>query len=128
MVKLIVAIVCCIVLATPMIQADDIYTSKYDNINVDDILKSDRLVSNYFQCLMDNGACPQEGNLLKKLLPEAIKNDCAKCSEKQKIGIEKVIRFLTENKSDLWKQIVAKYDPEETYSQRYLEKLKKVKV
>jgi hypothetical protein len=63
-----------------------------------------------------------------ELLPEAIKSDCAKCSEKQKIGVEKVIRFLTENKSDLWKQVVAKYDPEETYSQRYLEKLKKAKV
>ncbi|KAG8234027.1 hypothetical protein J437_LFUL013195 [Ladona fulva] len=41
------------------------YTSKYDNINVDEVLASDRLLSNYFDCLMDRKPCTAEGSELK---------------------------------------------------------------
>jgi hypothetical protein len=65
MIKLLVAIVCCVVAATPVIRADTKYTSKYDGINIEAILKNDRLVNMYFQCIMDTGMCTPEGDLLK---------------------------------------------------------------
>jgi hypothetical protein len=55
------------------------YTTKYDNINLDDILKSERLLNNYFNCLMDKGKCTPDGNELKRTLPDALKTDCSKC-------------------------------------------------
>ena len=55
------------------------YTTKYDNINLDDILRSERLLNNYFNCLMDKGKCTPDGNELKRTLPDALKTGCKKC-------------------------------------------------
>jgi hypothetical protein len=44
---------------------DEQYTTKYDNINIDEILASDRLVNNYIKCLLDQGRCTPEGAELK---------------------------------------------------------------
>lgn len=56
-----------IVLAVALqaVAEDKFYTTKYDNINLDEILDSKRLVSNYVQCLLGNKACSPEGAELK---------------------------------------------------------------
>lgn len=41
------------------------YTTKYDNIDVDQILSSKRLVNNYVQCLLDKKPCSPEGAELR---------------------------------------------------------------
>jgi hypothetical protein len=51
--------------AAARVRRDEKYTTKYDNINVDEILESDRLLENYFKCLMGKGKCTPEGNELK---------------------------------------------------------------
>ncbi|KAK9509788.1 hypothetical protein O3M35_007024 [Rhynocoris fuscipes] len=43
----------------------EVYTSKYDNIDVDKILSNDRILSQYIKCLMDEGNCTNEGKELK---------------------------------------------------------------
>jgi hypothetical protein len=75
--KLLIFAVCLIVAVCA--QAPPKYTTKYDNINLDDILKSERLLNNYFNCLMDRGKCTPDGNELKRTLPDALKTECAKC-------------------------------------------------
>ena len=95
------------------------YTTKYDNINLDDILKSERLLNNYFNCLMDKGKCTPDGNELKRTLPDALKTDCSKCSEKQKAGTERVLRFLIEKKPTQYAELQKKYDPEGVYYSKY---------
>ncbi|XP_058818152.1 ejaculatory bulb-specific protein 3-like [Topomyia yanbarensis] len=95
---------------------DDKYTTKYDNIDVDEILNSDRLFNNYFKCLMDEGSCTPEGNELKRVLPEALENKCAKCSDKQKEMSSKVFKNLQANRPEQWALLKGKYDPEGKYS------------
>lgn len=58
------------------------YTTKYDNVNLDEILKSERLLNNYFKCLMETGKCTPDGNELKRTLPDALKTECSKCKSK----------------------------------------------
>ena len=41
------------------------YATTYDNINLDEILASDRLVDNYFNCMMGRGKCTPEGVALR---------------------------------------------------------------
>lgn len=48
------------------------YTSKFDSVNVDAILANDRIVNNYIKCLLDKGACTQEGRELKSKLAYSI--------------------------------------------------------
>jgi hypothetical protein len=45
---------------------DEKYVTKFDNIDLDSILESDRLFSNYFKCLMDEGKCTPDGTELKR--------------------------------------------------------------
>jgi hypothetical protein len=47
-------------------QAQNFYSSRYDNINVDTIFNSNRLLNNYVDCLLDKKACPPEGKDLKR--------------------------------------------------------------
>lgn len=99
--------------------ADDKYTTKYDNLDVDEILKSDRLFKNYYNCLLDKGKCSPEARELKRVLPDALQTECSKCSERQRTGTDKVLRHLIENKPAEWKELSAVYDPQNIYITKY---------
>nr|QFO46789.1 chemosensory protein [Cylas formicarius] len=101
------------------------YTTKYDNVDLDEIIKSDRLMKNYVNCLLEKGNCTPDGAELKKHLPDALHTDCSKCSETQKNGSKKIMRHLIDNKPDWWKQLEDKYDKEGTYKKKYREELSK---
>lgn len=45
---------------------DTKYTTKYDNVDLEEILKSERLLTNYYNCLMDTGKCTPDGSELKR--------------------------------------------------------------
>lgn len=45
--------------------ADDMYTTEYDHINVEEILHSKRMLKNYMNCVMDRGKCTPDGAELK---------------------------------------------------------------
>lgn len=101
-----------------MVAAQDKYTTKYDGVDLDEILKSDRLFNNYYKCLLDQGRCTPDGNELKRVLPDALKTDCSKCSEKQKSGTQKVVDYLIDNRPAQWTTLQKKYDPENVYVNR----------
>nr|CAJ01465.1 hypothetical protein [Locusta migratoria] len=104
------------------------YTTKYDNIDLDDILHNDRLLKKYHECLVSSSdaSCTPDGKELKAVIPDALTNECAKCNEKQKAGAEKVIKFLIKEKPDLWEPLEKKYDPSGSFRQKYGPELKKV--
>nr|AUF72992.1 chemosensory protein [Anoplophora chinensis] len=101
------------------------YTSKYDNIDLDAIMKNERLLKNYIDCLLDRGKCSNDANELKKHIPEALETECAKCSERHKGGVRRVIKFLAENRKEWWNELVQKYDPDGTYRKKYQDLSKK---
>ena len=41
------------------------YSTKYDNIDIDSILKNDRLLESHVNCLLDKGPCTKEGQDFK---------------------------------------------------------------
>ncbi|KFB39464.1 AGAP008058-PA-like protein [Anopheles sinensis] len=45
--------------------ARTLYSARYDNLDIDTILGSNRLVSNYVDCLLSRKPCPPEGKDLK---------------------------------------------------------------
>nr|AYC12349.1 chemosensory protein 4 [Clostera restitura] len=103
------------------------YTDKWDNINVDEILESERLLKGYVSCLKDKGRCTPDGKALKETLPDALEHECSKCTQKQKEGSDKVIRNLVNKHPDLWKELAEKYDPDNIYQERYKDKIEAVK-
>ncbi|EDW31576.1 GL10889 [Drosophila persimilis] len=112
------AIVLC-VLAGLAAAAPDQYTSKFDNVNVDDVLGNQRVLNNYLKCLMDKGPCTAEGRELKRLLPDALQSDCSKCTAAQRRNSEKVINILRSKYPGEWKQLLDKYDSKGIYRSKY---------
>ncbi|XP_075215740.1 ejaculatory bulb-specific protein 3-like [Lycorma delicatula] len=114
-----------LVIAVSAKPADKKYTTKYDNIDLDEILSNDRLFANYFACLMETGKCTPDGTELKESLPDALATKCSKCSEKQKEGTEKVMKFLIEKKPEQFNELEKKYDSEGKYRAAYKEEAAK---
>nr|WIW78343.1 chemosensory protein 10 [Heliconius charithonia] len=104
------------------------YTDKWDNINIDEILESNRLLKGYVDCLLDRGRCTSDAKTLKETLPDALEHDCNKCTPKQKSGSDKVISHLVNKRPDLWKELSVKYDPNNIYQEKYKDKLQTIKV
>ena len=46
---------------------------------------------------------------------DALETDCSKCSAVQKAGADKVLIFLYKNKPDKFKDVQAKFDPDDSY-------------
>ncbi|XP_044726914.1 ejaculatory bulb-specific protein 3-like [Chrysoperla carnea] len=106
--------------------ANSKYTTKYDNINLDEILNSSRLLDNYCKCLLDLGRCTPEGKELKKNLIDALQTGCSKCSEKQRKETPRVLKHLREHKNaDCFKPLTAKYDPKDEYKNKFEKELEK---
>lgn len=103
------------------------YTDKWDNINVQEILGSDRLLQGYVNCLLDKGRCTPDGKDLKETLPDALEHECSLCTKKQKEGSDKVIKHLVNKRPELWKALSVKYDPENIYQERYKDKIESAK-
>lgn len=99
--------------------AQNKYTSKYDNVNIDMILANDRVLNNYIKCLMEEGPCTPEGRELKKTLPDALSRGCDKCNDKQRQTAEKVIKHLMSKRTKDWDRLTKKYDPQGEYKKRY---------
>ncbi len=41
------------------------FTTKYDNVNLDEILSNERLFKQYTDCILDKGKCTTDGGELK---------------------------------------------------------------
>ena len=104
--------------------AQEKYTDKYDNMNVDEILNNERLLNGYASCLLDKGPCTPEGTELKAHMIEAIETGCAKCTEKQEKTAAKIIKKLATEHLDIWKEFTAKYDPTGKWQNEYRERAK----
>lgn len=107
--------------------AQDTYTSRFDHVDIDQILQSERLFQNYYKCLSDEGKCTPDASELKRLLPDALSTNCSKCTDKQRKGAEKVLRYMIENKKTEFDTLSKKYDPENVYLKKYNAELEKLK-
>lgn len=56
--------------------------------------------------------------IIAEYLPDAIQNDCSKCTATQKRNLKKVISTLRTNKPKEWADLLEKYDPQGLFQQR----------
>lgn len=57
--KIIVQVVCFLVVI--VVVFGQTYNSRFDDINVDEILQNKRVLKNYIKCMLDEGPCTAEG-------------------------------------------------------------------
>uniref|UniRef100_A0A182JP34 Chemosensory protein 5 n=1 Tax=Anopheles christyi TaxID=43041 RepID=A0A182JP34_9DIPT len=104
--------------------ARTLYSTRYDNLDIDTILGSNRLVTNYVDCLLSRKPCPPEGKDLKRILPEALRTKCARCSPIQKENALKIITRLYYDYPDQYRALRERWDPSGEYHRRFEEYLR----
>ncbi|KAF5299910.1 hypothetical protein FQR65_LT09305 [Abscondita terminalis] len=97
----------------------------FDNVDVDEILASQRLVDNYISCFKTGQKCSPEGQKARELLPEVLKTNCAKCTEAQNVKIKKILDWITVNRPDEFLELENQYDPEHKYREEFKDQLEK---
>ncbi|XP_044744969.1 ejaculatory bulb-specific protein 3-like [Coccinella septempunctata] len=117
-------VICSIFICAVAVWAEEKYTTKFGNIDLDELLKNDRLLNAYYKCLLDGTGCTPEGEELGKILPDAIQTGCVKCTDEQKAGAKKVASYLIKEKAQWWEALLAKYDPDNTYRVKFKDQLK----
>lgn len=48
-----------------VVGAQEFYSKKYDDMDIDAILSNERLINNYINCFLDKGHCTPEGEAVK---------------------------------------------------------------
>nr|ANG08520.1 chemosensory protein 6 [Trichogramma dendrolimi] len=103
------------------------YTTKYDDLDIDSIIKNERLLNSYVGCLLDRKPCTPDATELKANLPDALANECSRCSERQRQISDKLSHHLIDHRPEDWQQLEAKYDPTGTYRRVYLSDRQRLK-
>ncbi|XP_070506420.1 poly(A) polymerase-like [Chironomus tepperi] len=113
------------VIQAAVIQAQDdernVYSKRYDNIDVETIFRSSRLLNNYVDCLLDRKPCPPEGKELKRVLPQALKSKCSRCTKIQKAKALDVISRLYYQHPSIYLSLAERYDPTGEYTRNFEE-------
>ena len=81
----------------------------FEGVDVDNILKNEKLISKHIKCVRDEGRCDSNGKSLKTLLPRIINENCAGCSDEQIANSNKVIDWMKVHHPQDWLYIKAKY-------------------
>lgn len=64
---LLVTIIPFIIFGCEAVPEDAQYTTKYDNVDLDEIVQNERLLKNYVDCLLERGRCTPDGLELKSI-------------------------------------------------------------
>ncbi|XP_014242935.1 ejaculatory bulb-specific protein 3 [Cimex lectularius] len=102
------------------------YTTKYDNIDVEVIMKNQRLYRKYFDCLTDRGRCTPDAKELKDSLPDALATGCSHCTERQRVGSEKVIKYLLDKRPADFAVLERIFDPKGLFKSKFEDEAKRL--
>ncbi|CAG9563959.1 unnamed protein product [Danaus chrysippus] len=110
-----------IILATlvTVVLTQEKYSSDLDNFNIDELLENDRLLEAYGKCLVYRGPCTSQGKEFRKLMPEAIKTTCLKCTLKQREMVRKAAKALKVKWPKIWNELVKQEDPKGEFKQKF---------
>nr|QEI46803.1 chemosensory protein 5 [Galleria mellonella] len=104
--------------------AQEKYDSIDDNFDISEVLGNDRLLQAYSRCLLNKGPCTPEIKKVKERIPEILETRCAKCTDKQKKMGKQLVQEVKKTHPEIWKEFVAKYDPNGKYQQAFQDFLK----
>ncbi|CAH0550936.1 unnamed protein product [Brassicogethes aeneus] len=108
-----------LIISVSFFNCKEMYNTKYDHLDVNLIIKNDRLLKNYVDCILEKGKCTPVGQEIKNKIPDALEDGCAKCSETQILAFKKIIQHLLKNRPNWLEDLLKKFDPSGQYKKRY---------
>ncbi|CAG9837573.1 unnamed protein product [Diabrotica balteata] len=90
-------------------------------INLNDVLKNDRIVRSYIDCVIGTKPCTPEGLAMKESWKEGLDKTCDKCEEEDKIKVKKVVKYIYLNHRDWYDELASTFDKDKKYQTKYQE-------
>ncbi|KAG5343638.1 PEB3 protein, partial [Acromyrmex heyeri] len=91
------------------VSAEEFFSDRYDQIDVESILQNDKLREQYYNCFMEIAPCvTADAKFFKEISSEALQTKCKRCTEKQKEILNLIVDWYTKNRPEQWKPFVAK--------------------
>uniref|UniRef100_A0A1S5VFH9 Chemosensory protein n=1 Tax=Meteorus pulchricornis TaxID=51522 RepID=A0A1S5VFH9_9HYME len=82
------------------------------------LLRNERLLARFVDCLVDEGPCLGPIAKFKKEIPKMMETQCARCQEQIKVLSAKVMQHIREHKPEKWKKIQEIYDPDHKHQEK----------
>ncbi|XP_077282560.1 ejaculatory bulb-specific protein 3-like [Temnothorax americanus] len=102
-------IVTMVAVASACVFAEEKYSGRYDDIDLNEILSNEKLRIQYYNCFMDTAPCKTaDAKFFKGVIGEAMQTQCRRCTEKQKVLLDHMADWYTTNKPDEWNAFVRK--------------------
>ncbi|XP_031842041.1 putative odorant-binding protein A10 [Nomia melanderi] len=77
--------------------------------NILHLLSDRRYVERQISCILNRAPCDVVGKTVKGLLPEALNNDCRRCTPRQMEHAQILMGFMRQNYPNEWYSIVQYY-------------------
>nr|WJJ70414.1 venom protein U-MPTX.7-Mc17 [Megalopyge crispata] len=87
-----------------------------DDPPFEEILKNKRWLKAYAMCFLDKGPCTSKGHEVKKLIPKSLETQCKTCTQDDRDGTRKIINAYKTELPELWKEMLAHFDPGTKYT------------
>ncbi|XP_018044629.1 PREDICTED: putative odorant-binding protein A10 [Atta colombica] len=88
---------------------EELYSNRYDDINIHEILANEKLRMQYYKCLLGTAPCKTaDAKFFAGIVNEAMQTQCRKCSEKQKELLNVLSDWFTKNRPEEWEALVKK--------------------
>ncbi|XP_070163938.1 ejaculatory bulb-specific protein 3-like [Polyergus mexicanus] len=102
-------IVVIISIALTCVLAAELYSDRYDDIDVNAIFSNTKLRQQYYKCFMDLAPCKTaDAKFFKEIIGEALQSECRKCTEKQKQLLDFMTDWYTKNNPTELQDLIAK--------------------
>ncbi|KAK9891309.1 hypothetical protein WA026_013617 [Henosepilachna vigintioctopunctata] len=99
-------------------------SSRLKQVDIDTVLKSERLLNGYLKCLLENIKCTPEGTELRRVMPDLLAEECNECSEEQKEAGIRLVKYLAKEKKPDFKKLTDMYDSKRVYRTKYAKEIK----
>ncbi|XP_049831746.1 ejaculatory bulb-specific protein 3-like [Schistocerca gregaria] len=115
-----------VVLAFLALVAAQTPVSQLGSVDMDALLADSAKLEAVHKCLLDDSdsSCTADGKIVRRLVEETIKNDCADCAEPQKTAMTKFMVYISNSKPEYVPKLQAKYDPTGEYRAKHAEALR----
>ncbi|XP_033340089.1 allergen Tha p 1 [Megalopta genalis] len=77
--------------------------------SVSQLLTDRRYVTQQISCILDQAPCDVIGKRIKSLLPEALNNNCRRCTPRQREHARTLMTLMQQNYPKEWQMIVRYY-------------------
>ncbi|XP_076652582.1 ejaculatory bulb-specific protein 3 [Halictus rubicundus] len=77
--------------------------------SISHLMMDKRYLQRQIGCVLDQAPCDVIGRVIKRLLPEALNNNCGRCTPRQMEHAETLMAFMQQNYPNEWQSIMQYY-------------------